>query len=175
MLRLSLLTLIRQPARTALAILGVAAVGALLFDMLLLSRGLVLSFRDLLDRAGFDVRVLATDAPPFTGPRIPGATLLADKLSALPEVEAVLQLRVREADFATGATTADDTAADRADGSGRSKTVEFVGVDPRVRPMWTLVSGKDLPREGSAPAIVVNRNVAGVRNVGPGGRLVLRG
>ena len=46
----------------ALGVLGVAAVGALLFDMLLLSRGLVLSFRDLLDRAGFDVRVLATDA-----------------------------------------------------------------------------------------------------------------
>ena len=35
--------------------------------MLLLSRGLVLSFRDLLDRAGFDIRVLATDAPPSPG------------------------------------------------------------------------------------------------------------
>ena len=74
MLRLSWLTIIRQPARTALAVLGVAAVGALLFDMLLLSRGLVLSFRDLLDRAGFDIRVLATDAPLFAGPRIPNAT-----------------------------------------------------------------------------------------------------
>jgi hypothetical protein len=47
---------VRQPARTCLGVLGVAAVGALLFDMLLLSHGLVLSFRDLLDRAGFDVR-----------------------------------------------------------------------------------------------------------------------
>ena len=48
--------LVRQPARALLGVLGVAAVGALLFDMLLLSNGLVLSFRDLLDRAGFDVR-----------------------------------------------------------------------------------------------------------------------
>ena len=42
---------VRQPGRTVLGVLGVAAVGALLFDMLLLSHGLVLSFRDLLDRA----------------------------------------------------------------------------------------------------------------------------
>ena len=54
-------SLVRQPARTALGILGVAAVGALLFDMLLLSDGLVVSMRDLLDRIGFDVRVTATD------------------------------------------------------------------------------------------------------------------
>ena len=36
-------SLIRQPARAVLGIVGVAAVCALLFDMLLLSRGLVLS------------------------------------------------------------------------------------------------------------------------------------
>ena len=50
-------SLVRQPARAALGILGVAAVGALLFDMLLLSQGLVVSMRDLLDRSGFDIRV----------------------------------------------------------------------------------------------------------------------
>jgi hypothetical protein len=40
-------SLVRQPARAALGILGVAAVGALLFDMLLLSRGLIVSMQDL--------------------------------------------------------------------------------------------------------------------------------
>ena len=44
-------SLVRQPGRAALGILGIAAVGALLFDMLLLSRGLVVSFRHLLDSA----------------------------------------------------------------------------------------------------------------------------
>ena len=41
-------SLTRQPARAVLGIAGVVAVGALLFDMLLLSRGLVLSFEELL-------------------------------------------------------------------------------------------------------------------------------
>jgi hypothetical protein len=36
---LARLSIIRQPARSALGILGIAAIGALLFDMLLLSRG----------------------------------------------------------------------------------------------------------------------------------------
>ena len=86
-LRLAWLTIVRQPARTCLGVLGVAAVGALLFDMLLLSRGLVVSFRDLLGRSGFDVRVLATDAPPFAGPTIPHATAVETSIAALPEVE----------------------------------------------------------------------------------------
>ena len=41
-------SLSREPARASLGILGVAIVGALLFDMLLLSQGLLISFRDLL-------------------------------------------------------------------------------------------------------------------------------
>src|SRR5258706_321589 len=65
-LRLAWLSSVRQPGRTGVGVLGIAAVGALLFDMLLLSHGLVLSFRDLLDRAGFDLRVLATAEAPFT-------------------------------------------------------------------------------------------------------------
>ena len=55
-------SLVRQPARAALGILGVAAVGALLFDMLMLSDGLIVSMRDLLDRTGFDMAALARGA-----------------------------------------------------------------------------------------------------------------
>ena len=44
----------RYRARTLLAVAGVAIIGALLFDMLLLSRGLLASFADLLDSEGFD-------------------------------------------------------------------------------------------------------------------------
>ena len=57
-------SLVREPARASLGVLGVAAVGALLFDMLLLSNGLVISMRGLLERTGFDLRVTATDALP---------------------------------------------------------------------------------------------------------------
>jgi len=56
-------SLVRQPARATLGVLGVAAVGALLFDMLLLSQGLIVSMRDLLARSGWDIRVSAGDLP----------------------------------------------------------------------------------------------------------------
>ena len=177
MLTLSWLTLIRQPGRSALAILGVAAVGALLFDMLLLSRGLVLSFRDLLDRAGFDIRVLATDAPPFSGPLLTGATALSRALSRLPEVESVLQLRLRDVEFAQAGTAAAaaTAAADASSRLGRADAVQFIGVDPQARSMWTMVSGQDLPRTaGPVPALVINRNLAQEARLGPGSRVALR-
>jgi putative ABC transport system permease protein len=179
MLRLSWLTIVRQPARTMLAILGVAAVGALLFDMLLLSRGLVLSFRDLLDRAGFDVRVVATDAPLFTGPRIPHATSVSRAIAGLPEVETVLQLRLRDAVLAEregpdprpGSTGAADAPA-----SGvRKEAVDLIGVDPAVRPMWSLVEGRDLPSVGTGiPSVVINRQLSRTAGSRVGGRLSLR-
>jgi putative ABC transport system permease protein len=178
MLTLSWLTLVRQPARSALAILGVAAVGALLFDMLLLSRGLVLSFRDLLDRAGFDIRVLATDAPPFSGPLLTEATALSQALSRLPEVESVLQLRLRDAELAdpgTPATSKPPTAADASSRLGRDDALQFIGVDPQARSMWTMVSGQDLPRtSGATPALVINRNIAQEARLAPGSRVALR-
>jgi putative ABC transport system permease protein len=178
MLTLSWLTLIRQPARSALAILGVAAVGALLFDMLLLSRGLVLSFRDLLDRAGFDIRVLATDAPPFSGPLLTQATALSQALSRLPEVESVLQLRLREAEIAGDGSPSPARTPPAADASsrlGRDEGVQFIGVDPQARSMWTMVSGQDLPRTaGARPAVVINRNIARDAGLGPGSTVALR-
>src|SRR5262249_60852847 len=66
-------SLVRQPARASLGVIGVAAVGALLFDMLMLSNGLVTSMRSLLERTGFDLRVSATDEMPGQGPLIPDA------------------------------------------------------------------------------------------------------
>src|SRR5262245_43090863 len=90
---------VRQPGRTSLGVLGVTAIGALLFDMLLLSNGLVLSFRELLDRAGFDVRILATDAAPFTGARIANADAVVAAISALPQVEAAVPVSIRDVDI----------------------------------------------------------------------------
>ena len=89
-------SLVRQPARAALGVLGVAAVGALLFDMLLLSHGLVLSMRDLLDRSGFDVRVGAADRP-GGGPLMLDAVASAGRIAALPSVRSVLTIRMADA------------------------------------------------------------------------------
>ena len=149
------LSIIRQPARSALGILGIAAIGALLFDMLLLSRGLVLSFREILDETGYDVRVLATDAPPGTGPQLTGAAALAESLAAIPEVEIALRMRVDDADAQAG--------------SERARRITFVGADPRARSVWNVVSGRDLPAapDGRA-AVVVNRHLAARMKVGVG-------
>src|SRR5436309_7544698 len=159
-LRLAWLTSVRQPGRTGLGVLGVVAVGALLFDMLLLSRGLVLSFRDLLDRAGFDVRVLATDAAPFTGPRIVEADAVTAAIAALPQVEAAVPVSIRDAEIVS------DVAA------AQKRHVQFIAADPQARPMWSVLDGRGLPAGAStAPPLLVNRTVAARLGVAPGSTL----
>lgn len=136
-------SLVRQPGRTTLGILGIAAVGALLFDMLLLSRGLVVSFGDLLDRMGFDVRVTATDSPLPGGVRLPRASEAAERIRALPEVAEVVAMR---------------TATAEVSGSGRRSTgAGLTGIDPGTRRPWTIVSGTDLDARPAPPALVVNQ------------------
>lgn len=158
-LRFAVRSLVRQPGRTSLGILGIAAVGALLFDMLLLSRGLVVSFGDLLDNIGFDVRVTATDSPLPGGIRLKDADAAAAAVAALPEVAEAVPMRT-----ATGEVV---LSADRVVSVGLS------GMDPGVRRPWTIVEGADLhgtPRiedggqgdargQGGAPDLVVNRTL----------------
>ena len=64
-------SLVRQPARASLGVIGVAAVGALLFDMLLLSHGLVISMRDLFERAEPIAGVAASGRAPGPGTGAP--------------------------------------------------------------------------------------------------------
>jgi putative ABC transport system permease protein len=174
---LAWLSIVRQPVRSLLAILGVAAVGALLFDMLLLSRGLVLSFRDLLDSAGYDVRVLASDLPPLVGPRLSDASDVAASVASLPEVSSVLQVRLQSADVQPRASSAGRTAGDAAqpDGAGEPFPINVVGADTTTAPLWTLLEGRGLrdAADLSAP-LVVNRNVVRTLDVRPGAALSLR-
>jgi putative ABC transport system permease protein len=86
----------RYRARTLLAIAGVAVIGALLFDMLLLSRGLLLSFADLLDSSGFDIRVVSGEGLAARLP-IADSARLADDIRRLPDVEHVLLIRIEPA------------------------------------------------------------------------------
>jgi ABC-type lipoprotein release transport system permease subunit len=159
----ALRSLVRQPGRAILGILGVAAVGALLFDMLLLSRGLLVSFRALLDSAGFDVRVMAADAPAFARPRIAEAEAAAAAIRALPDVDEVVSLRLGNATV---------TGSDR-----RPQEVFFLGADAqsRRRP-WILLEGRDLGvGGGEEPGLVVNRQLAKALDLRPGAEVTLRG
>ena len=144
-LRFAWRSLIRQPGRTSLGILGIAAVGALLFDMLLLSRGLVVSFRDLLDGIGFDVRVTATDSPLPGGVRVPNATAAARDVAALPEIAEVVPTRTADAEIVL---------------SGR-RTLGFslTGVDAASRQPWTILEGEGLGGPQAQSSLIVNQTL----------------
>jgi putative ABC transport system permease protein len=146
-------SLVRQPARASLGVLGVAAVGALLFDMLLLSEGLILSMRDLLDRTGWDVRVSAGDAPPGAS-RSPQILQVGEALrtvGALPSVRAVLAVRFADATI---------------DGpNGASAFSYFEGVSRSPQPHWTIVRGADATEPDE---IVVNQTLASTLTLEPG-------
>jgi ABC-type lipoprotein release transport system permease subunit len=150
-------SLVRQPARAALGILGVAAVGALLLDMLLLSGGLVASMRDLLDRSGFDVRVTATDEVPGRGPRITEAASTASALRALPPVRGVVAMRGADARWER---EGDETLE-----------VNLLGITGGPVLPWTVIQGRDLA-EGSET--VINATLAQEAGLAPGSSLVLR-
>jgi putative ABC transport system permease protein len=150
-------SLVRQPARAALGILGVAAVGALLLDMLLLSGGLVASMRDLLDRSGFDVRVTATDDVPGRGPRITEAASAVAELRALEPVRGVVAMR--------GADARWDREGDEA------VEVNLLGITGGPVLPWTVIEGRDL---GNGQDTVINATLAQEAGLAPGAALVLR-
>jgi hypothetical protein len=156
-LRFAWLSLVRQPARALLGVLGVAAVAALLFDMLLLSQGLVLSMRDLFDRAGFDLRVTSTDSLPGQGPRMRDGLVDAGAIARLPAVRAAVAVRFADAVI---------------EGEGRNRLrASFQGVGGSgIRP-WTVLRGRDIR---DADELLINQHVADVLRVGPGSHLRLR-
>lgn len=154
----------RYRARTALALIGVAIIGALLFDMLLLSHGLVTSFADLLDRTSYDVRVLNSQGLSISRAPIPRASELSAAIERLPEVASVARIRLERA-----------TAA-AADGS--DVDVMLVGSSQiGARVAWTVIKGTDLPRDpGSTDRcpVLVGRNLAATLHLQPGATLPLR-
>jgi putative ABC transport system permease protein len=157
-------TATRYRLRSALAMTGVAIIGALLFDMLLLSRGLVESFADLLNSSGFDVRVVAHEGLPVLRGPIHEAAKLEAEIKQLPEVEDVTLLRIQEA-VILGA-------------NGRPNNVTLVGTTHRgARGAWTLVKGVDLssPDATAEPCpLIVARRLATSLAVNPGATLNVR-
>jgi len=155
-------SLTRQPARAVLAVAGIAVVGALLFDMLLLSRGLVVSFRDILDSAGFDVRVTATESQPIVGPPLRGAEAVADVVRSLPEVQEVVPLRFGRAE-AIGK-------------DGAALLVTLFGSGTRRGRGWPVIAGRGLtPSVEHTLPVVVNRRLASRLALVPGSKLRLTG
>ena len=158
-------SLVRQPARAALGVLGVAAVGALLFDMLLLSDGLVTSMREMLERTGFDIRVTATGDLPRGGRRIANASAVTAAFAELPEVERALAIR-----FADGVIVRPQPKGVAEDETNPNRVgLEAVhGDGPQP---WTVLRGRDA---AALNEVVVNQALATDLGVEIGDRLPVR-
>jgi putative ABC transport system permease protein len=167
----------RYRARTLLAIAGVAVVGALLFDMLLLSRGLLLSFADLLGSEGFDVRVIAGEGLPTLRTPIPNSAELADRIRALPQVRDVALIRLERARVHAAPAEATEIAetTERAQTAIRSRMVTLVGRTQSGIGPWTLVRGTNLPYDDAnqtdACPVVVGRSLRAALQLEPGSTL----
>ena len=130
-------------------------IGALLFDMLLLSRGLLLSFADLLERAGYDVRVVGGGGMTLRMP-IPDSAAIADTVRRLPEIEKVALVRILPARLAAAGGTS-------------STSVALIGVSGAAAGVWTIVRGVDLDRaQGESCPVIVGRSLAARLRVAPG-------
>ena len=156
-------TVAAEPARAALAICGVAVIGALLFDMPMLSRGLLVSFREMLDTTGYDVRVAATDAFPGRV-EIANADEVAADIARLPEVRQVAIVRSDSAIVSLPNRPATEVA--------------LINVSPGAeRQGWRIVSGVDLGAAShtasDAPAIV-SRGLSQALGLRPGSTLPVR-
>ena len=154
-------SLVRQPARSTLGVLGVAAVGALLLDMLLLSQGIVVSMRDLLERQGWDIRVSAGELP-GRGLRVARATDTAERSAALPSVGAALIIRVANAriERRSGAPIAAAFQGIRGYSRGES-----------IASPWTIMRGREAR---GANEVVIDNAMASAANLEIGGTITLR-
>ena len=83
-------TLRRHPARTTLAVLGIAVAAALLLDMVMLATGMRTSFRALMLTRGYQLRIAPKGTLPFDSEAtIDGADAIVAALRANPAIKAV--------------------------------------------------------------------------------------
>jgi putative ABC transport system permease protein len=160
---LALRTARRYRARAALAIVGVAVIGALNFDMLMLSRGLILSFAGLLDSTNYDIRISGGGVLPLARSPIDDAGPLMAKVASLPEVASVAIVRT-----AFGAYVEANRPAQGLEVIGSSQ--------PAGLGVWRLIAGSnlDVKSRDQGQTAVISRVFADRFNVAPGATIHVR-
>ncbi|CAN5853791.1 hypothetical protein BH23GEM6_BH23GEM6_23720 [soil metagenome] len=152
---LSLRTLLRRRARTALALVGIAISGALLLDMTMLASGLTDSFGELTRAQGYALRVT------------PAGTLPFDSEAGIRDAGRVAE---RLAEVAGVASIAPVLGARLYLGEDEPPEPLFtVGVDPAAQMLYVLTSGEE-PGVGE---VVVSEPLAEALALEAGDRLSL--
>lgn len=120
-----------HPGRTLLAVAGVAVSGAMLLDMLMLSNGMQVSFRELLRGAGYEIRVSPVGTFPLdTEATIPDAAELVGRLRADPEIERVAPV------------LAANLALRGGPGAAGGRSVFALGIDPAAQGVFRVTAGR---------------------------------
>jgi len=154
-LSLSVRTLLRRRARTALALAGIAISGALLLDMTMLASGLTDSFGELTRAQGYALRVTPAGTLPFDSEAgIRNASQVSDRLAAVAGVASIApvlgaQLYIGE--------------------DQRLEPLFTVGIDPAAQMLYVLTSGG----EPGAGEVVVSEPLAQALGLTPGDLLSL--
>ncbi|MES3035827.1 MAG: FtsX-like permease family protein [Gemmatimonadota bacterium] len=137
--RLAMLALLRHPARTLLALLGIAVSAALLLDMVMLASGMRENFTGFLMLRGYQLRVAPKGTLPFdSDATIDSATALVAAISRLQGVTAVSPVLGAQVQ----ATTATDSVV----------TAFTLGILPAVQGDYEMVGGDDLSDSTSVVA-----------------------
>ncbi|MCL7991792.1 MAG: ABC transporter permease, partial [marine benthic group bacterium] len=146
--RYSARELLRHPARSLLAVLGVAVACAMLLDMLMLGGGLNASFRSLLTSAGYELRVSPAGTLPFdTGATIGDASGVRLRLESEPGIDAVAPVLGSNLLIENSRGAGPDEGTDR---------LFVLGVDPAEQGIYRLTSGVDPDENG----VVIGRELA---------------
>ena len=128
--RLAFLALFRHPARTVLALLGIAVSAALLLDMVMLATGMKENFQGFLMLRGYQLRVAPKGTLPFdSDATIDSATALVQGIARLRGVSAVSPVL-----GAQSQTTVRDSTV----------TAFTLGLNPDVQGDYELLRGTDL-------------------------------
>ncbi len=137
--RLAVLALFRHPARTMLALLGIAVSAALLLDMVMLASGMRENFQGFLLVRGYQLRVAPKGTLPFdSDATIDSASALMQSIRRLSGVSAISPVL-----GAQSQTTVRDTTI----------TAFTLGINPAVQGDYELLRGRDL---ADSTNIVVN-------------------
>lgn len=128
--RLAFLALFRHPARTLLALLGIAVSAALLLDMVMLATGMKENFQGFLMLRGYQLRVAPKGTLPFdSDATIDSATALVRRIAKLRGVSAVSPVLGGQSQ-----TTVRDSTV----------TAFTLGLDAEVQGDYELLRGTDL-------------------------------
>jgi putative ABC transport system permease protein len=146
--------------------------------MLLLARGLLLSFTDLINNTGYNVRIVGSAGLPLARLPVEDAGKLVDQIRGLPQVASVAMMRTEPASTAPPSgppVGLELIGTTDFDGEGSWKLIAGTGLKGAVgRPFQGRQSGAESPALQTDPPVVISKGLASRLMLNVGSTLRLR-